>query len=449
MKRSFFCSLQLFVLFLCSFLTAKAQADFNWPEDKETALSYYVRYTDSYEIKDYKEAQEPLEWLLERAPKLHKSLYQHAAIIYRELAEQAENLATKRKYQEKVMEMLSLREEYFNDSEVVSNRKALLAYKFYKERPEKLAELYGLLLRAIDLNGEKVYANNLVAVMDVVRRRKKAGDTISQDELVALYNRVSGLLNLKRVAAANDEKKMQRLDKHLQTVDKLFSYVVKIDCELIDNLLGPQAIAFVEEAKGSEEERQNRLKTLLRLLKNHNCDKPEMELKALGLLYSIAPTSEFALVLARKFLKEQNNPEVALNYYKEALEKSTDNKERASVYLDMARIEFQAGKKVASRSYARKALQEDPGLSDAYTLIGSLYMNSYKECKKGVNRVEDHLVYIAAYNMFQKSGSKEMMSAAQAQFPTAEQIFELGLEEGTELMVGCWIQEKVILAKAP
>jgi len=43
--------------------------------------------------------------------------------------------------------------------------------------------------------------------------------------------------------------------------------------------------------------------------------------------------------------------------------------------------------------------------------------------------------FIAAYNMYQKAGNSKTMKNAQAQFPSVEEIFELGMEEGQAVKV--------------
>ena len=442
----------LLFLFLCTVSTAVAQSKWRWPKDRKTAQSYHARYTDSYEAGNYKEAVEPLEWLIEDVPDLNKSIYQHGELIYTKLASTEEDTVARRYYENRALEMLTLREKYFGEPDVIYNRKGLLSYKFYRDRPEKLEEVYSTLLRSIALSGRRTYAPNLIATMDVARRLQKAGKVFPQDSIISLYTLITSMMSLKKADVAEDTKRSKRLDKFTEKAGKIFAHMVKIDCDLISQVLGPQALSDVRKETAVEDSssiREHKLKTLLRLLRDHACDNSELELEVYRLLYTIKPSSELALVLARKFLSESNDHETAFRYYEETLKHSKDSRERASVYLDMAKVEAKRGKKISSRNYARKALQEDEELSDAYALIGGLYMRSYEECKKGVSRVEDRAIFLAAYNMFRKAGRPSMMSEAEAQFPTAEQIFELGLSEGTEITVGCWIQEKVLLVKNP
>jgi hypothetical protein len=42
-----------------------------------------------------------------------------------------------------------------------------------------------------------------------------------------------------------------------------------------------------------------------------------------------------------------------------------------------------------------------------------------------------------------------MMQSAMEQFPSINDIFELNMEEGQAINVGCWINETVILQRRP
>jgi hypothetical protein len=90
---------------------------------------------------------------------------------------------------------------------------------------------------------------------------------------------------------------------------------------------------------------------------------------------------------------------------------------------------------------AHQALNADPTNKDAYTVIGNLYYNSYQECKKGVNEVEDRAVFFAAFEMYRKAGNAEKMKQAKEQFPLMETIHTYNMLPGDPVRVGCWINE--------
>lgn len=72
-------------------------------------------------------------------------------------------------------------------------------------------------------------------------------------------------------------------------------------------------------------------------------------------------------------------------------------------------------------------------------------MNSFDDCKKLDNYADDRLVYLAAYDMYQRAGESSKMGRAKSQFPSKEELFTQGYEAGTTKTVGCWINESVVL----
>ena len=124
-----------------------------------------------------------------------------------------------------------------------------------------------------------------------------------------------------------------------------------------------------------------------------------------------------------------------------------DLKQKSEIYLNKAQLYALIGNKIKSRDNARMAISSDKDNSDAYKLIGNLYMASYEDCKGGKSRVNDRLVFIAAYNMYRRAGLGDKASQAKAQFPSMEEIFNENLEVGESLNTGCWINENVTLSK--
>lgn len=72
-------------------------------------------------------------------------------------------------------------------------------------------------------------------------------------------------------------------------------------------------------------------------------------------------------------------------------------------------------------------------------------MGSFKDCSKQVSLAEDRLVYIAAYEMYAKSGNQQKMAQARGQFPSVTELFELNWKEGETKSISCWVGETVVL----
>ena len=434
-------------LLLNSLSSLRAQGtDWNWPEDRKMAKERYVLYTDALDAGNYLESKENLEWLLENTPTLSKAIYQHAEIIYKKLYKLASDPIQKAEYRDKTIEILDLREKYFGDPDVVANRKALLAYNFYKDDVEQLPMAIKMITHAIDLNQERVFSANLIGWLDLIRRYKQTGADVPKKEVTDAYELVVTLLDRQKIEAKGDPKKLKLLGIYEKKADRILTNSIKIDCDYIKNVFGKRMQESSAAAKNDTSSLETALRhatLFLKLSKTYKCKNPDLEQQAIEVHYLSQPSAQVALLLARRYFKQQNQ-QASIAYYQQAVDISETAQERAEIYLEIAKgyAEKMPG---TSRKYARMALQEVPDFKKAYELIGVLYMSSYQKCKQGISQVEDRAIFIAAHNAFKKANNPTLMQEAMVQFPTVEQIFERGLEEGKKLLVGCWINETVTL----
>ncbi|NVJ48048.1 MAG: hypothetical protein HWE07_13010, partial [Cytophagia bacterium] len=83
--------------------------------------------------------------------------------------------------------------------------------------------------------------------------------------------------------------------------------------------------------------------------------------------------------------------------------------------------------------------------STAYSFIGNLYLSSFDDCADRYDKVQDKAVYLVAYDMFALAKDAKGMEEAQLRFPTRTEAFDLNMDDGDEIDVGCWIQRKTKL----
>jgi tetratricopeptide (TPR) repeat protein len=155
-----------------------------------------------------------------------------------------------------------------------------------------------------------------------------------------------------------------------------------------------------------------------------------------------------AKILALK-MERNGNKVKADEYFKQASELAETADQKAEIFYTLAGTSANRGNKPSARKYALRSVDAAPSKKEAYKFIGDLYMTSYNECKEGVSKVQDRAIFIAAYDMYKKAGNNAMMKSAQEQFPSIEEIFELDLQEGQNLTVGCWINESVTIQRRP
>jgi tetratricopeptide (TPR) repeat protein len=426
--------LSVLALILLAF-NASAQ-DWNWGDQVDVAKEKNVIYTDAYKAKNYQAALPPLNWLLTNTPDLNPSIYINGVEIYEALAKKTTDPVKKEEFIQKALELHDTRIKYFNGEADVLDRKSIFAYGFYSKDQEKYPYLYELYSKAFDLNGADMNSGNLVAYMNVIYKFRFSGGDLADEVVIEKYSAISEALNTQKGRVSGDSKK--KYDKMLGQVDKLLTATgVKITCEFVEEKLGPKLGNDVNMAK----------KIFDLMIKGKCIDRP-LALKAAEMIQISEPTYGVA-----KFLATKNNIDgniaVAIKFYEEAAGLTDDNVEKADMYVSIAKMQSKEGQKSSARNSARRALSFDPSYSDAYKLIGDLYMQSFDDCKQEKSQVDDRAIFIAAYDQYKRAGYKAGMDNAQAQFPAISDIFTAGRAEGESITIGCWINTTVTLERRP
>jgi tetratricopeptide (TPR) repeat protein len=408
------------------------QDGWNWPEDpdmKSKAMEKNALYSDMLTAEKYEAAKPPLDWLLRKTPDLNPSIYIQGVKVYENLAETTTGQEQKN-MQDSVVLLYDLRMKYFNDVENVTNRKANDAYNVWKERKDKYKDLYEIEKEAIEMLGAKSFSTNTIYYMDAARRYKLTGGPLTDLDIIAIYDQVQDVLD-EMLANGENEQKIQKARDY---IEKLFNASVTIDCNIIDQKLYPK---FIEDGKKLEDAER-----IVKFALAGGCTSSHSFIDAAKIVQANTPEFGLSRMIAVK-AKSNGNLRDARKYFQEALKYTEDNIKKADVYIELADIASKNGNRVDARSFAKQALDADPSRTEAYTIIGDLYFQSYNDCKGGKDVVVDRAVFIAAYNMYQKGGATERIALAKEQFPSNEDIFNYDYEVGDEIEVECWIGETV------
>ncbi len=425
-------------LSLVIFSSASAQNGWNWGEQVDIAKERNAMYTDAFKAKNYAVALEPLNWLLENTPDLNPSIYINGVKVYEGLAKQETDPAKKEEYIQTGLDLHDKRIQYFGKEGQVMERKAIFAYSFYQKNREKYPYLFEIYTKVFGLRGDKMNRGNLVAYMNTVYKYRFAGGDLSDEEVINIYSAISEALANQRKNA--DEAGKKKIDNSIDTVDKLLTATkVEISCEFVETRLGP---------KLDETGDPNMARKIFGLLLKGKCLESPYALKSAEIVQNDEPTYGIAKFMAQKNSSEGNDDE-AIRLFEEAANLTDDNNEKAEVFVSVAKIQSRKGQKSSARNSARRALSFDPSYSEAYKLIGDLYMSSFEQCAGGVSKVDDRAIFIAAYDQYRRAGNSQSMTNAKAQFPSIEEIFNEGKEEGESITIGCWINTTVKLERRP
>ena len=455
MKKFFLTLLVLFVSF-----NILAQPGWNWPENKSEAEEKNVLYTDYLKQQNCDEAKIHLDWLIENVPGLHVSIYQNGIKIYRCLIDKEEDPIIKNELINKALILFDGRIENFGREAYVKNRKVTFAYTFYRSDKTQYESLFNMFKDAFLLNGNKIGNSNLVAYMDIVRKHKLTSKSISDDEVLEIYDMISKTISFK---LSNDGKNQVRYKKYQDNLDKLLTATITVDCNFVENTLGPKLIELTSQPNDEiaqtdyetltpvdisySQEIVNLAKKIFQLSITGKCTSSEIALEAAKIMFTNEKDFAVAKFIFSRELSTKNY-ESALEYCDAAIESAGDNNnQKSEMFLRKAQIYQVIGNKLKSRDNARKSISLNSSNSDAYKIIGNLYMSSYEDCREGKSRVQDRLLFIAAYNIFKSGGLSNQANRAREQFPSMEEIFNENLEVGESMNTGCWINETVTLNK--
>ena len=424
----------LTAMFAAAAVAVQAQCTgFNWSDDaavRATEEEKNVVYTDALKAKDFKLAEENLVWFLENNPKFNTSLYINGDKIYNGLIKEATDDASKDAYVEKLLNLYDMRIENCGQKEDVTARKAYAAYRNNIKKPGELKNILDLFNEAADLNGTNLPDYMLVPWMNAVKYNKKYLDNLSEEEILAQYEKISEIIDAK-IAAESDPAKKAKLNEYKDAIDGLFTEIFKVDCDFVKEKLEP---------KFKADPNVKMAKTIFKFMLDGKCTDDPLWIEAGRVIANEDPSYGLFKNLGLK-AKSNGNAAMAEELFFKANEFATTPSEKSEILLITGALKAENGQKVAARTMYRKALEVDPTAKEAYNRIGILYFTSYEQCRQGKSKVDDRLVFLLAYDMFMRGGNGQMARDAKEQFPSKEEIFELNINAGDKASLGCWIGE--------
>lgn len=412
---------------------AQAQEGWKWPSDtakEATARGYNAAYVDYMKSDQFVEATKGLHWLLTNAPDLNESIYINGVIVYNGAANATTDAAQKRVYQDSVMKVYELRKQYFDNESRWIEAKAYYAYQYYRSDRTKLAEAISFYERAFEVNGTINYPYT-AAYFDLVRRHYQANKALSDDQVLAVYEKLSKIIDDAEAAGKDVSDTKDNMESLLVALEL-------IDCDFIENKFGPRLAADPANMQLAQQ--------IFKYSIQYKCTSTSAFNAALEVIDTNSPTFSTSQVRAMRLMQNREYDK-AQPILEKAMSLASNNTQKAEVQLDLAKVYAQLGRKTASRAAALEAAKLDSDKTkDAWNLIGSLYMGSFNDCRRNVSRAEDQAIFIAAYNAFQRAGNSEGMRDARARFPSKEELFTEGKQAGETVSVGCWIGETVTLS---
>jgi len=413
----------------------KFPADAEMKAKTEEKISLYDDYRKN---KDFVKARPHLDWLLKNTPDLNTSIYINGAEIYQNLARAEKDNAKQNILVDSLLILHDLRIKYCGEEDNVINRKALAAVAFWANEAGKEKLVLDLMDQAFKLNGNNILDGTIIPYMQVVRINKLKLKNLTDDEVLERYDVIQSVLDSKIKLAMSQGKNDQvtRYRTWKEEVDKILISLITVDCNFVRTKLGPKFQQNPSDLGLAK-------KIFVFMLQDKCTDDPLWTQAAERILqeekdYGIAKN------LGIRYLSTENFSKAG-QMFQIALEVAPGNSEKADILIYQGAIEGRKGSKVAARDLYRQALAADGSKKEAYEKIGDLYYGSFSDCAKQSNMAEDRLVYLAAYDMYQRAGDAKGMARAKEQFPSKEEIFLINWSVGDTQRVSCWINETVTI----
>jgi tetratricopeptide (TPR) repeat protein len=429
----------LIIGFAGTFMAHQATAQckewaFSEGEAKALEQEKVTLYTDAKTNNNFKQALAPLNWLLKNNPKLNTSIYINGAEIYDKVASAETDQAKKRVYIDSLLIIHDLRIANCGEEATVTNRKALMAAKYYANESGKEAYVLALMDKAIELNGNNTLDGTLIPYMQSIKINKLKLKNLSDEQVLERYDKVMAIIDAKIKKGRSEGKPVDKLETMKTDVDKILLSMVTVNCDFVRKNLGPKFKANPSDIGTA--------KKIFAFMLQDKCTDDPLWLQAAEAIHQQEKDFGLAKNLAIRYLAAENYAK-AEQLFKEALELAPTNSDKADMLIYLGAIEAKNGNKSGAREVYRQALAADGTKKEAYEKIGDLYYQSFSDCAKKENMATDRLVYIAAYEMYQRAGDAKKMAIAKDQFPSKEDIFLVNWSAGDTQRVGCWINETV------
>lgn len=418
-------------LFLLITFSASAVIESKFGEDSVSCVTNISLYREYVKQKNYDDAIIPWRQAYINCPKATKNIYIDGAKIYNYLIKKNKgDKELQKAYLDTLSTIYDNRIANFGKREYVLGLKGsdMIKYSF-----SDLDLAFGYLKESVDGLQNKSKATALFSYFKAATQKFKA-KTFTKSEVLEVYAAVSDYLDYN----LNKESKSQRFYvKASENVEKLF--VPFATCE--------DLIAMFDAKYQETPDDMSLIKRIVKVLDKKDCTEASVYFDAASKLHDAEPSALSAYNMGNLSLRK-NKSSQAIGFYKQAIEMTEDESEKASSYYGLSGAYFKSGSNSTARSYAYKAIELKPSWGKPYVLIGDIYAASANEC--GSNSFESAMLYSAAIDKFITAKSKDSsvsdfankkIASYSKYLPSNEDAFFNGFKEGDAYTVGCWINE--------
>ena len=406
----------------------------NWganSDEREANMLLFQIYKNAYTAKDYPAATGHLQELLTKAPKGSENIYIIGTLLYENKVVGATSLAEKKVSLDSLMYLYDKRIEIFGETSKigVAAIKEIKAQAYHKHSPTDITGVQAMYLDAIEAAGDDVDLKLINHYFKLVTDGY-AMDIVEVDQLLDNYNKLIVVFDSSSDTTATRQKAL---------FESLFLNSGAANCDNIEMLFkdkiaqNPDSIELINKA--------------FKLLSGMKCES-EFYISVAEKLHKVTPSAEIAMLLAKTY-QDKKDYVKAMQYLNQAAANESDPTAKANLYINLGGTELELKNYIGAVKYANMAIELSPNNPYSYIIIGSAYIQGSTACSD----FKLKSVYWLAYDSFmtashklsagdpQMTNVKEQIFACSENFPTTEECFFLGLNEGEEYTVECgWIK---------
>ena len=418
---------------------------FGHGEDSLRCLQNISIYTEFVKTNNFKDAYSPWKSVFQEAPVAQVSTYTNGAKILRGLIQSTKDATEQKNYLTELMAVHDQRIQYLDQLNTMvkkpTTRGAILGTKAHDMIAFSGSNLdvnaaYTTVKEAVELEKAESEYFVLQDFMDMSSKKLKIDDS-HKEQFIQDYLTASGYAD-EAYKAATKEKDQQNLQTAKDNIDAYFINSGAATCENLQSIYGPKV--------GENKTNLEYLKQVINVMQLLRCTEEEAYFQASEYAHAIEPTAATAEGCGYMYYKK-GDTDKALSYFDQAIELTEGAEAKADACYKAAVVLM--AKKIYGRAktYANKAISNNPNHGKAYILIAQMYAASPNwSDEKALNLC----TYFAAIDKLQRAKSvddsvtdeaNELIRIYSAYTPKNEDLFFLGLQKGNSVTIGGWIGE--------
>lgn len=470
----------LTLVFISAFAFAQQPCAFKYgatEEDSIKALEQITNFRVFYNAKNYADAYEPWQYLIQNAPCAYEGIYSYAQTLFNNLLKNETDSARRELLIDSLFYSFDVRSTYLPDKFTPGSGLGLKAHNTMRYRKDQYEQAFKWFVQSVEMEKENtqpaIWNTYFQLAENITKAKKDTSIVIEAYERATDYIDLS-ILNYTKAYESQTEA-LEALQKQLDegTIDRMAydKQAKKLTADTarqanlilgarktlanIEKSVTPYASCSVlemlytkkfDEIKGD----LSSLSKMVNTMYKGGCTGSPVFQEGLATLHKASPNRNSAYIMGnltfQNYLKTQNTDEVnrAIEYFKETVGLSETHEQKSDANYMLALAYRMKGSFSESRSAAYEALKSSPNMGKAYILIGDLYANSGGRISEDV---PGGYAWAAA-DKYAKAAAVDPSCAndannkrAKLRFPSKDELFKRGLSSGASYHVGGWINE--------